>query len=112
MDFSPNQIVQELTRIQAEASKGVQALFDAEAKLAAAERDYEVRLQTVFIEAGGTVADRQAVAKLEAAEARFQADLARAELNRVRAKMKQLELAQMSTQTISRQLEAELRILK
>lgn len=111
-DYSPSLVIQELTRIQQEAAKGVQALFDAEAKLASAERDYEVRLQTVFIEAGGTVADRQAVAKLEAAEARFQADLAKAELNRVRAKMKQLELAQMATQTISRQIEVELRVLK
>lgn len=112
MDYSPSLIVQELTRIQAEASKGVQALFDAESKLAQAERDYEVKLQSVFLEAGGTVADRQAVSKLEAAEARFQADLAKAELNRVRAKMKQLELAQMATQTISRQLETEMRVLR
>lgn len=111
-DYTPSLIIQELTKIQAEAAKGVQALYDAEVRLAEAERDYEVRLQTVYIESAGSVADRTAVAKLEASDARFQADLAKAELNRVKAKLKHLELQQLSTQTQSRLMEAELRVLK
>lgn len=111
-NLTPSLVIQELTRIQTEAAKGVQALFDAESKLAGAERDYEVRLQTVFIESAGTVADRTALSRLEAAEARFQADLAKAELNRVKAKLKHLELQQLSTQTQARLLESELKALR
>jgi len=110
--FTPSQIVAELYRIQSEAAKGVGALYDAECKLADAENAYERRLQLAFINAAGTVADRTAVSRLQAADDRLAADLAKAEYNRVRAKMKQLELAQMSTQTIARQLETELKVLR
>lgn len=112
MDFTPAQIIGELHRIQTEAAKGVQALYDAECRLADAENAYERELQLAFIEAQGTVADRTAVSRLKAADARLKADLAKAEWNRVKLKMKQLELAQMSTQTIARQIETELRVLR
>jgi len=112
MDFTPTQIIAELHRIQTEASKGVQALYDAECRLADAENVYERELQLAFIQAQGTVADRTAVSRLKAADARLKADLAKAEWNRVKLKMKQLELAQMSTQTIARQVETELRVLR
>lgn len=112
MDFTPTQIIGELHRIQTEAAKGVGALYDAECRLADAENNYERTLQLAFLEAQGTVADRQAVARLQAADARLKADLAKAEWNRVKLKLKQLELAQMSTQTIARQLETEMRVLR
>lgn len=112
MDVTPTQIADELRRIQTEAAKGVQALFDAEVKVAEAEHAYEKALQGTFIGTQGTVADRTAIARLQAAEARLQADLAKAQYNRVKSKMKQLELQQMSTQTIARQLETELRVLR
>ena len=111
-NINPSGIIEELQRIQAEASKGVNALFDAEVKLAEAENAYEKALQLAFMNAQGTVADRTAVSRLQAADARLEADLAKASYNRVKAKMKQLELAQMSTQTIARQLETELRVLR
>jgi hypothetical protein len=41
-----------------------------------------------FLGAEGNVAERQAVAKLASAEARFARDVAKAQVNRVRAKMK------------------------
>jgi len=77
-----------------EAAKGVQALFDAECKLAEAENAYERALQLSFMNAQGTVADRTAVSRLQAADNRLVADLAKAEYNRIKLKMKQLELAQ------------------
>lgn len=112
MDFTPTQIIQELHRIQTEAAKGVSALYDAECKLADAENHYERTLQLAFIEAQGTVADRTARSRLTASPARLEADLAKAEWNRIKLKMKQLELAQMSTQTIARQIETELKVLR
>lgn len=112
METTPTQIIAELYRIQAEAAKGVMALYDAECKLADCENDYERTLQLAFLDSQGTVADRTAISRLKASEARLAADLARAEFNRVKLKLKQLELAQMSTQTIARQLETELKVLR
>lgn len=110
--FTPSQVILELQRIQSEASKGVQALFDAEVRLAEAEHRFEKVLQLAFMNAQGTVADRTAVSRLQAADARLEADVAKAEHNRVKTKLKQLELAQMSTQTIARQIETELKVLR
>jgi hypothetical protein len=109
---TPNGIIEELQRIQAEAAKGVQVTYDAECRYADAENAYERAVQLAFIESEGTVADRTAVSRLKAADARLKADLAKAEWNRCRSKMKQLEMAQMSTQTASRLIEVELRVLK
>jgi hypothetical protein len=110
--FTPSQVILELQTIQKEAAKGVQALFDAECKLAEAENAYERALQLSFMNAQGTVADRTAVSRLQAADNRLVADLAKAEYNRIKLKMKQLELAQMSTQTIARQIETEMKVLR
>jgi hypothetical protein len=104
-DFTPSQVVSELNRIRSEAAKGVDALYLAEVKLAEKEQAYEIALQKAFIIAEGTVADRTAVSRLQASEARFEADVAKAEHNRIRTKLKQLELAQMSVQTIAKQVE-------
>jgi hypothetical protein len=49
--------------------------------------------------------DRQAVAKLKTEDERLAADLAKAEFNRVKTKMKVLEQAQMSVQTQARLVE-------
>lgn len=103
--FTPGQVIQELQRIQLEATKGAEALFRAEEKLAHAEYGYELALHGSFINTPGTVADRTAVSRLAAAEARLAADLAKAELNRIKTKLKQLELQQLSTQSIAKQVE-------
>ena len=108
-DFTPSQVVSELNRIRSEAAKGADALYLAEVKLAEKEQAYEIALQKAFIIAEGTVADRTAVSRLQAAEARLRADLRKAEVNRIKQKLKSLELAQMSTQTIARQTELEFR---
>lgn len=109
---TPLGIIQTLHRIRAEAERGLGFLYDAEIKLADKEFTYERTLQLAFIEAQGTVADRTSVSRLQAAEAQLAVSLAKAELNRVRAKLKQLEMAQMSTQTQARLMETELKTLR
>lgn len=108
--FTSSQVIQELRRIQAEATKGAQALYDAEVILANSESEADLAYQRSFIRAQGSVELRKAIASVESAEARLQADLRKAEVNRIKVKIKQLELAQMSTQTIARQIEAEMRM--
>lgn len=104
--------IQELRHIQMEMAKGSNALFDAESKLAEAEYVYERTLAIAFLEAEGTAGERTATSKLEASQARLEADLAKAQLNRVKSKFKTLELQQMGVQTISRLIETELKVLR
>ena len=88
--ISPTHIIQELQRLTAEMDKGSNALYDAECKLADSDAAYDKAVSLAFINNQGTVADRQAVAKLQAVEQKLQADLARAEFNRIKVKMKTL----------------------
>jgi hypothetical protein len=109
---TPMGVVAELHRIRAEVQKGIAVLYDTECKLADAENAYERELQLSFINAQGTVADRTAISRLQASEKRLQADLAKAEWNRVKAKLKALETAQMGIQTSARLMETELKTLR
>lgn len=109
---TPLGIVAELHRIRTEVQRGIQVLYDCECKLADAENAYERELQLAFINAQGTVADRTAISRLQASEKRLQADLAKAEWNRVKAKLKALETAQMGIQTSARLMETELKTLR
>jgi len=104
--------IEELRHIQREMAKGSQALFDAESKVAEAEYVYERTLALSFLNAEGTAGERTAQSKFDASDARLDADLAKAQLNRVKSKFKTLELQQMGVQTISRLIETELKVLK
>lgn len=97
----------ELRRLTEEIRKGSSALYDGEVKLAHCENALDLVEQKAFIGAEGTVADRTALAKLESAQSRLERDLARAEVNRIKVKVKGLESALMATQTMSRLLEME-----
>lgn len=108
---TPMGVAQHLHLIRTEAERGLGFLYDAEVKLADKEFQYERTLQLAFMEAQGTVADRTSISRLKAAEAQLEVSLAKAELNRIRAKLKQLEMAQMSMQTQARLMESELRTL-
>jgi hypothetical protein len=88
--ITPGHIIQELQRLTAEMDKGSNALYDAECKMADAEAAYDKAVSLAFINNQGTVADRQAVAKLQSVDEKLKADLARAEFNRVKTKMKTL----------------------
>lgn len=88
--ITPAHIIQELQRLTAEMEKGSNALYDAECRMADAENAYDKAVSLAFLNNQGTVADRQAVAKLQSADEKLKADLARAEFNRVKTKMKTL----------------------
>jgi hypothetical protein len=103
--ITPAQIVQELQRLMAEMDKGVNALFDAERNLAQKEADYDREVSKAFLANQGTVADRQAVAKLQSVDAKFEADLAKAEYNRIKLKMKNLSDQATMTAVMAKQVE-------
>jgi hypothetical protein len=98
-------VIQELQRLTMEAAKAPQAIFEAEKKLAEAEFAHERASALAYINAEGTINDRTAIAKLETGQLRLDADIAKAELNRVRNKAKQLSDAGVLNATIGRQIE-------
>lgn len=105
--ITPGHIVQELQRITAEMDKGASALYDAECRLADADAAYDRAVSLAFIENSGTVADRQAVAKLKAVDEKLQADLAKAEYNRVKTKLRTLSDQATMMAVISKNIEIQ-----
>lgn len=107
--ITPSHIVQELQRITSEMDRGASALYDAECKMADAEATYDRAVSLAFIENSGTVADRAAVAKLQAVDQKLQADLAKAEYNRVKTKLKTLSDQATMMAVISKNVEIQFR---
>ena len=103
--ISPTHIIQELQRLTAEMDKGSNALYDAECKMADAEAAYDKAVSLAFLNNQGTVADRQAVAKLQSVDEKLKVDLARAEFNRVKQKMRMLSDQATMTAVMGRQVE-------
>lgn len=105
----PSQVTEEIARLTRENQRGAEALFEAEVKLAEAEHELDLIEQRAFIKTQGTVADRTALAKLESADARLQRDLRRAELNRIKVKIKTIETSLMAIGTQVKLMQAEMR---
>jgi hypothetical protein len=78
--------------------------------LAEAEFELDLVEQRAFIKAQGTVRDREAIARLEAAESRLQRDLRRAEFNRIKVKIKAIETGIMALATQAKLTQAETRL--
>lgn len=107
--MNPLEIAKEIAQLTAENSRGADVLYEAEVELAKAENELDLVEQRAFIKAQGTVADRTAIARLEAAQARLERDLAKAKANRIRVKIKGLETAIMASATQAKLISSELR---
>ena len=106
MEPTPDNVITELQRIQRDLDKAPEALSNAEVKLAEAEAHLDKTEALAMLRSeAGTIAEKQAIARLEAADARLSRDLARAELNRVKTKIKTLESASVATAVIAKQVE-------
>jgi|DEB0MinimDraft_6_1074348.scaffolds.fasta_scaffold01656_2 DNA repair exonuclease SbcCD ATPase subunit len=108
--MQPSEILKELYDLTKTSSKGVEALYEAEQKLAEAEHALDTIESKAFLNADGTVADRQALARLEAADTRLERDLARASVNRIKTKMRTIESAIMAHATMSKLMQAEMKL--
>jgi hypothetical protein len=105
----PQDVIKELASLRAQSEKGVAILAEAEIKHVTLDLQAEKVEALAFLEAQGTVADRNAIAKLKSLEARQEAELAKVEVNRVKTKLRQLSEATMATQTASRMIELQWR---
>ena len=107
--MNPSDIAKEIAQLTAENSRGADVLYEAEVELAKAENELDLVEQRAFIKAQGTVADRTAIARLEASQARLDRDLAKAKANRIRMKIKSLETAIMAAATQAKLIQSEMR---
>ena len=108
--MTSSNIVQELYELTQENRKGIEVYAEAMDVLARAEHTLDTTEASAFIGAVGSVAERQAKAKLEAAEARLARDLAKAEVDRVRMKLRMIESAIMAQATAAKIMQAEMKL--
>lgn len=106
----PQEVQRQLAELTSESVRGAEALYVAEVALAEAEHTLDLVEQKAFIKAEGTVADRNALARLEAADSRLQRDLRKAEANRIRVKIKGIETAIMALATQAKLIGVETRL--
>jgi|TARA_R110000868_G_scaffold308820_1_gene570265 hypothetical protein len=106
----PSDIARELLELTQTNKKGVDALFDAETNLAEREKDLDKAEASAFLGATGAVAERQAITKLECADIRFARDIAKAQVNRVRTKMRTIESQLMAQATVAKIMQAEMKL--
>jgi len=111
-EASISTLTTELRLILVEVQKGVNATYDAECRVADRQTELDRAYALCYINTQGTVEDRKQIATLKTAEERLAVDLAKAEWNRCKSKMKALEMSQMSLQTQCRLIETELKTLK
>ena len=103
--LTPADVVAELNRLMAETQKGIQALFEAEVKVATLDAEYDRELSLATLDAAGTALDRQATARLACVDKKLALDIAKAELNRVKTKLRALDSASVATSVIAKQVE-------
>ena len=107
---SPGAVITELASLRAQSEKGVSVLAEAEIKYVNLTLEAERQEFVAFLDSQGTVADRQAMAKLASIESRQAAELAKVEVTRIKTKLKQLSEAMFSVQTSARMVELEWRV--
>jgi hypothetical protein len=103
--LTPDSIIQELMAIRQQSEKGVALLAEAEQKHLQLSMDAEKIELQALVEATGTVVDRQAVSKLASQDARFQAELAKIEMTRIKSKLKQLSESMMAVMAAGKMVE-------
>jgi hypothetical protein len=106
----PSDIQKQLAELIGENNKGSTALFEAERALAEAEYELDTIEAKAFLKASGAVAHREAIARLESANARLQRDIKRAEFNRIKVKVKSIETAIMALATQAKLIQTEVRM--
>jgi hypothetical protein len=107
---TPHEIAKQIAELILENEKGATALFEAERSLAESEYELDLIEQKAFIKAQGTVRDREALARLEAADARLRRDLRKAEFSRIRIKIKAIETALMALATQAKLIASETKL--
>jgi len=103
--LTPDSIIQELMEIRRQSEKGVNLLADAEQRQIKLELKAETIEAQALLDNQGTVVERQAIAKLASAQAREDAAIAKAEVNRIKVKLKHLSESMMAVMAAGKMVE-------
>jgi len=106
---TPKEVIRELEKIRNQSEQGIALLAEAEIKYLELSSAADRVEATELLSAQGTIVDRQAVAKLKAMDVRFEADLAKVELNRIKAKIRHLSESQMAVMAAGKLIQIEWR---
>lgn len=101
----PDDIIRELRSINEQAAKGISLLAEAEKKALELELIADTAEAQALLSSSGNIPERQAIAKLESEEPRLQAEIAKAEVNRIKTKLRHLQDQQSNLQTQARMVE-------
>lgn len=104
---TPLDVISELARIRAESERGIGYLAEVEQRLVVAELAADRAEAFALLEAEGTIAIREAIAKIKSEPEREAAALAKVEVNRVKLKLKHLTESMMAVQTSARMIEIQ-----
>jgi hypothetical protein len=104
---TPDDVRQEISRNLSEGKRGPDANYDAELKAERAEAAYEAALDTALLAATGTVDERKAQSRLAAQTEQDAAFIARAEHNRVKLKIRQLDNSTVALQSVLKSIQNE-----
>jgi hypothetical protein len=107
METTPSNIETELREVIKQIRLGVTALHTAESKAVTLNDEADRIEWRAYLANQGTIKDREALAKLEAADARLAADIAKIEVNRVKAKIRALETESMAISVMAKQVAIE-----
>ena len=96
---TPDDLLAEIAQLRNELMRGSAALYEAELKAERAEDAAQLALDAAYLNAEGNIEDRKSVARGASASEQDAAFVARAELNRIKSKIKALESSLMSLQS-------------
>lgn len=105
----PADVIRELAALRKQAETGTGYLAEVEQRYVTLQLEADRVESLTFLEAQGSVADRNHIARLKSLDARQAAELAKVEVNRVKLKLKQLTEAQMNVQSQARMVELQWR---
>ena len=107
MENTPESVILSLKQITTELDRIALALYDAECKMIDCEHAWDLDFSKALLTAGGSIPDRQANARIITADKKLALDLAKAEYNRLKLKMKTLSDQATITAVIAKQIELQ-----
>ena len=102
---TPNDVIVALADIRNQSERGLALLEEAQREYVRLDQEAARVEYEAFLASQGTVKDREAIAGLQAAEARTAAELQKVREDYIKTKLKHLSEATMAVQTSARMVE-------
>lgn len=102
---TPHDVIVALADIRQQSERGLSLLEEAQKELVRLDQEASRVEYEAFLSSQGTVKDREAVAGLQAQEARTAAELQKVRVDYIKQKLRHLSEATMAIQTSARMVE-------